>query len=306
MRAVRIHQFGGPEVMQVEDIATPEPGPGEILVRIAAASANPVDYKIRNGGYIPDDQLPVTLGRDLAGVVERCGVDVTAFSPGEEVYAMLPRDRGAFADYAAFDCQAAARRPASLDMPTAAAVPLAGLTAWQGLFDHGRLTEGETVLIHGGSGGVGHFAVQFAKAHGARVIATASADAQQLLRDIGADVTVDYKAQRFEDAAQDVDLVYDLIGGETQDRSFAVLKRGGRLVSTVGEPDKAKAQAAGVEASRYMAQPSRQQLAQIAGLIDSGKVKVLIDHLYPLEQAAEAERRLEQDHPHGKIVLTVA
>ncbi len=302
MKAIRIHRFGGPEVLRLDEIDKPAADGGKLLIKVAAASVNPVDYKIRKGGYprVKEADLPVTLGRDVAGVVETAAGD---FKVGDEVYAHLDWADGGYAEYALVVPGGAAAKPKSLDMVAAAGVPLAATTAWQGLFDHGGLKSGQTVLIHGGSGGVGGFAVQFAKAGGAHVIATASGDGLQAVRDYDADEVVDYEKQRFEDVAHDVDLVFDLIGGETQDRSFAVLKPGRALISTVQEPDKAKAAAKHLKAERYMATPNGGQLAEIAALIDAGKVKVEVAKTFPLAQAADAHRFLENDHPHGKVVL---
>jgi NADPH:quinone reductase-like Zn-dependent oxidoreductase len=308
MQAARIHQFGGPEVIQVETLPKPEAAPGEVLVQVKAASVNPVDYKIRNGGYpsVSQDQLPVVLGRDIAGVVAAVGAGVTEYQPGDAVYAMLPRDRGAFAEWVSVPADDCAPKPRSLDMVKAGSVPLAALTAWQGLFDQGGLRAGQTVLIHGASGGVGHFAVQFAHAKGATVFATASESNRAFVEGLGADRVIDYHAEKFEQIVRNADLVYDLIGGETQDRSWGVLKRGGTLVSTVQDPDQGRAQASGAKALRYMAEPNGAELVEIAGLIDAGKVKVAIDQVYALEDVAEAERHLEQDHVTGKVVLAVA
>jgi NADPH:quinone reductase-like Zn-dependent oxidoreductase len=308
MKAVRIHEFGGPEVLKLENLPTPEPAAGEVLIEVRAASVNPVDYKIREGKYpaVKADQLPITLGRDAAGVVAKVGEGVSAFAQGDEVFVMLPPERGGYAEWVAAPAKDCALKPSALDMVQAASVPLAALTAWQGLFDHGRLAAGQRVLIHGASGGVGHFAVQFAKAKGAEVFATASGDQRAFVRTLGADRAIDYHNERFEEIAKDVDLVYDLIGGETQDRSWQVLKRGGTLVSTVQAPDAARASQAGVAASRYTAQPNGAQLAEVARLIDQGKVKVTLDRVFPLEQAADAERHLQNDHVQGKVVLKVA
>jgi len=302
MKAVRIHEFGGPDVLRLEDLPRPTPGPDEVLVRVAAASVNPVDYKMRNGG-LPADALPLTLGRDLAGVVEAGGSGLQA---GAAVYAMLDRDRGGYAQFVAVKAVHCAPKPARLDFIQAAAVPLAGLTAWQGLFDNGGLQAGQMVLIHGASGGVGHMAVQFARAHGARVIATCSSRDVDFVRGLGAAEVIDYHAERFEDRVHDVDLVYDLVGGETQDRSWAVLKDGGAMVSTLQAPDPAKAAAKHARAAHYMAQPSGAQLAEIGALIDAGQVMPTITDVFPLGQAAQAERELEHDHVRGKIVLDVS
>ena len=241
-----------------------------------------------------DADLPITLGKDVAGVVE---TGAGAFEAGAEVYAHLSWPDGGYGEYAVVAPAGAAAKPKTLDMIAAAAVPLAATTAWQGLFDHGGLKAGQTVLIHGGSGGVGGFAVQFAKAAGAHVIATASGDGMPLVHAYGADQVVNYKNEQFEDAAPDVDLVFDLIGGDTQARSFAVLRPGGALISTVQAPDKARAEAKQLKAERYMATPNGAQLAEIAALIDAGKVKVVVARSFPLAEAAAAHRFLEEGPP---------
>jgi NADPH:quinone reductase-like Zn-dependent oxidoreductase len=305
MKAVRIHEFGGPETLRVEDLPRPEPGAGELLVRVMAASVNPVDYKIRNGGYLPADQLPITLGRDVAGVVDAIGAGVADFAVGDMVYGMLDRAKGGYSEYVTDKVGNFARKPARLDAVQAAAVPLAGLTAWQGLFDHGQLTEGQSVLIHGGAGGVGHLAVQFAAARGATVIATCSAQDMAFVKSLGATTVIDYHAERFEDHVRNVDLVYDLVAGSTQDRSWAVVKDGGAIVSTLKEPDQDKAKARNIRALHYMAQPNGGELAEIARLIDAGQVTPRVDRVFPLDAAAEAERTLETAHVSGKIVLEV-
>lgn len=304
MKAIRIHAFGAPDVLTLEDLDKPAPTGGKLLIRVVAASVNPVDYKIRQGKFpgVKAGDLPVTLGRDVAGVVETAGGE---FEVGDAVYAHLDWADGGYADYALCAPTGVALKPKSLDMTAAAAVPLAGATAWQGLFDHGGMKAGERVLIHGGSGGVGGFAVQFAKAHGAHVIATASGDGVALVKTYGADEVVDYKQQKFEEVATDIDLVLDLIGGETQDRSFAVLKRGGRLISTVQDPDKARLAAMGLTGQRFMASPNGGELRAMAALIDAGAVKVVVSRTFPLAKAAEAHAFLEDEHPNGKVVLVV-
>jgi NADPH:quinone reductase-like Zn-dependent oxidoreductase len=305
MKAVRIHEFGGPETLRVEDLPIPEPGAGEVRIRVMAAGVNPVDYKMRNGGYLPVDALPLTLGREVAGVVDAVGPGVSDVRVGEAVYAMLGRDHGGYVEFVVEKAESCAHKPSRLDFLQAGAVPLAGLTAWQGLFDHGRLTAGQRVLIHGAAGGVGHLAVQFAAARDARVIATCSGQDVAFVKGLGASEVIDYKAQRFEDLVHNVDLVFDLIAGEVQDRSWKVLKDGGAMVSTLKEPDKAKAAAKHARAAHCMAQPNGKQLAEIARLIDAGKVTPWIDRVYPLTQAAEAETHLEREHVRGKVVLEV-
>jgi len=307
MKAMRIHEFGGPEVLQFEELPTPEPNDGEVRIRVMAASVNPVDYKIREGGYprVKADQLPLTLGRDVAGVVDRVGAGVSEFGVGQEVYAMLPPDRGGYAEYVAVIAADCAAKPGRIDDVQAAATPLAGLTAWQGLFDHGGLKAGQDVLIHGAAGGVGHLAVQFARAIGARVIATGREEDIGFLTRLGAVQIIDYKAQRFEDEIAPVDMVFDLVNGETQDRSWKVLKEGGAMVSTLRAPSEQEAARRHARAAHYMAEPNGGELAEIARLIDSGEVIPIVDRTYPLAAAAEAERRLENEHVQGKIVLRV-
>ncbi|HTJ59239.1 MAG TPA: NADP-dependent oxidoreductase [Devosiaceae bacterium] len=304
MEAIRIHKFGGPDVLEVDDVEKPVAGSGELLVQVMAASVSPVDYKIRGGGYDDAGQaLPITLGRDLAGVVEEVGLDVDGFAIDNDVFALLGRDRGAYAQYVIVTPDEVARMPPSLSYVEAAAVPLAGLTAWQGLFDHGDLQSGQRVLIHGGAGGVGHLAVQFAKARGAFVATTASSEDIAFLSEIGADQVIDYQRQRFEEESSDFDLVYDLIGGETQDRSWGVLKRGGALITTLKEPSREEAQRRQLRAAHYMTVPNSTELAEIAGLIQSGRVKVRVQSVYPLSEAGQAQSALERGHVQGKIVL---
>lgn len=309
MKAMRIHAFGGPEVLKLEDLPIPEPREGEFLVKVEAASLNPVDSKIREGKFpaVRGDKLPLVMGRDLAGIVATRGAHASdQLKEGDTVYAMLGPDRGGYAEYAIVKAAEATRRPASLDAIAAGSVPLAGLTAWQGLFRYGELQGEQRVLIHGGSGGVGHFAIQFAKAKGAHVITTTSAAHLDFVRSIGADEAIDYRKQRFEDIVHDVDLVYDLVAGDTQERSFAVLKRGGILVSTLTEPDQEKARAHGVRALRYTATENAAELDEIARLIDAGKVKPKVSKVFPLAEAAKAQQFLAEAHPEGKVVLRVA
>jgi NADPH:quinone reductase-like Zn-dependent oxidoreductase len=308
MQTIRIHSFGGPEVLTIDQLPVPKPGSGEMLVKVMAASVNPVDYKIRRGNYpaVRSDKLPYTLGRDIAGIVESGGAGVGSFKKGDAIYAMLDIDRGAFSEYVIVKESEAAPQPKPLDAAAAAAVPLAGLTAWQGLFRHGGVTAGQRVLIHAGSGGVGHFAIQFAKAKGAHVITTVSEQHVSFVRELGADEVIDYKKQRFEEVVHDVDMVFDLIAGETQERSWAVLKRGGVLVSTLAEPSQEKAKQHGVRALRYTVQPSGAELAEIGRLIDAGKVKPKVTRVFRLAQAVEAEQLVEDGHTEGKVVLQVA
>ena len=307
MKAIRIHSFGGSDVLTLEEVPRPQPSAGEVLIKVQAAGVNPVDYKMRSGKYRADKlQPPLTLGREVSGVVEGIGADVDEFETGEEVYAFLDSNNGGYAEYAVAKVDEIAPKPATLEYIRAAAVPLAASTAWQGLFDYGKLRAGERVLIHGAAGGVGHFAVQFAKHHGAYVIATASAEDADLLRKLGADEVIDYRNERFENRVRDVDLVLDLVAGDTQQRSWHVLKEGGRIISTLEPPDKNEAARHRALGRAFMAKPNREQLAEIARLIDAGKVSVVLDQTMPLAEARRAHDHMENDHIRGKVVLSVA
>lgn len=307
MKAVEIERFGGPDTLRIDEIPVPKPRGREVLVKVRAAGVNPVDYKIRSGKYPPikEDSLPYVLGRDVAGDVVALGAEATKFIIGEDIFGMPRIGRGGYAEYVVLDEDEAAHVPAELDYLSAGAVPLAALTAWQGLFRHGGLRAGQSVLIHGGSGGVGHFAIQFAKARGAHVVTTVSATHVDFARELGADRIIDYKARRFEDEVSDVDMVFDLVGGETQDRSFECLKRGGILVSTLNEPSQEKAEMFGVRALRYTVEESGDDLREIARLIDAGLVKPHVSKVFPLAKAAEAQLFVEKNHPEGKVVLAV-
>jgi NADPH:quinone reductase-like Zn-dependent oxidoreductase len=309
MKAIRIHNYGGPEVLQYEDAPRPEPQAGEVLVRVLAAGVNPIDWKVREG-HMKDfwpHKFPLILGWDLSGVVEEVGPRVSQFKKGDEVYTVpdVSRD-GAYAEYIVVRESELALKPKSLHHVRAAAVPLAALTAWQALFDAGQLKRGQRVLIHGGSGGVGHVAVQLAKWKGAHVLATASTKNLELLRELGVDEPIDYTKQRFEDMARDVDLVLDLIGGETQERSWSVLKKGGVLLSLVQPPSVEKAKALGVRAAFVAGHPSGAQLAEIVNIIDSGKLAPVINRILPLSEARRAHELSQSGHTHGKIVLRIS
>ena len=306
-RTVRIHRFGGPDVLQFDETDVPAPQGEDIVVRVHAFSINPVDYKIRLGEFPPvqQGQLPFALGRDASGVVESVGPDATSVQPGDAVFLMPGFDRGTYTERMLVRPGEWAQRPFTLDHRQAAAVPLAALTAWQGLFDHGGLRSGQRVLIHGGAGGVGHFAVQFAKAAGAHVFATASGDDLDFVRALGADEAIDYKSQRFEDIAADIDVVLDLIAGETQTRSWSVLKPGGSMISTLQKPDESRARERDATAANYMAHPDAAQLEAIGRLIVAGKVKPHVAAVFPFAMIQDAQRRLEEGHVRGKIVVEV-
>src|SRR5256886_1526928 len=252
MKAIRIHNYGGPEVLKYEDAPRPQPQAGEVLVRVHAAGVNPIDWKVREG-HMKDfwpHKFPLILGWDLSGVVEELGRGASRFEIGDEVYSVPDAlCDGSYAEYIVVRESELALKPKSLHHIRAAAVPLAALTAWQSLFDTAQLQPGQRVLIHGGSGGVGHFALQLAKWKGAYVIATASTKNQELLLELGADETIDYTRQRFEDVARNIDIVLDPIGGDTQERSWQVLKKGGILLSVVEPPSADKAKALGIQAA---------------------------------------------------------
>ncbi len=308
MQAVRIHRYGGPEVLEYEQAPRPKPGPGEVRVRVHAAGVNPVDWKIREG-YLKgrvEHSLPLILGWDLSGVVEATGSGVTRLKAGDEVYSRpdIARD-GAYAEYIVVREAEVARKPESIDHLQAAAIPLAALTAWQSLFDAAGLSADQKVLIHAAAGGVGSFAVQLAKWRGAYVIGTASRRNQELVQSLGADEIIDYEKRRFEDAVRDVDVVFDTIGGDTQKRSWKVLKKGGILVSILGPPSAEEAAAHGVRQASVFVQPNAAELTELAKLVESGKLKPLIETVLPLPEARHAHELSQTGHTRGKIVLRV-
>src|SRR6266566_4628786 len=308
MKAIQIHNYGGPEVLKYEDTPRPQPGEGEVLIRVHAATVNPIDRRVREG-HMKDfwpHKFPFILGWDLSGVVEELGRGASRFKISDEVYSLPdPTRNGAYADYIVVREPELALKPNSLHHIRAAAVPLAALTAWQSLFETAQLQPGQRVLIHAGSGGVGHFAVQLAKWKGAYVFATASTKNQDLLRKLGVDEPIDYTQQRFDDIARKIDIVLDTLGGETQERSWSVLKRGGNLVSLVQPPSEEKAKELGVRAAIIGAQPNGAQLAEIAKIIDSGKLTPIINRFIPLSEARRAHELTQSGHSHGKIALRV-
>ncbi len=304
MKAVRIHAYGGPEVLKYEEAPRPKPGPGEFLIRVYAAGVNPVDWKIRQG-YL-NHSLPLIPGWDVSGVVEATGPGVAGLKKGDEVYSRpdIGRD-GGYAESIVVRESEVAPKPKSIDHIRAAAIPLAALTAWQSLFDAAGLRAGQKVLIHAAAGGVGSFAVQLAKWKGAHVIGTASGRNQGFLRELGADEAIDYEATRFEDVVRDLDVVLDTLGGDTRTRSWKVLKKGGILVSIVGPPSAEEAAAHGVRQASVFAQPMAIQLAEIAKLVDSGKLRAIVQNVLPLSEARRAHELSQTGHTRGKIVLRV-
>jgi NADPH:quinone reductase-like Zn-dependent oxidoreductase len=307
MKAIRIHNYGGPEVLRYEDTPRPTPGPGELLIKVHAASVNPIDWKIR-AGYMKDlmpHKLPFVPGWDAAGVVEAIGSGVAHFRPGNEVYACTNHD-GAYAEYAILTETETALKPKSADHIHAAAIPVTALTAWQALFEKAQLSAGQRILIHAAAGGVGSFAVQLAKWKGAHVIGTASGKNLAFLRELGVDEPLDYEKVRFEDVVRGVDVVFDTLGGDTQERSWKVLKKGGILVSIVQSPPAELAAKYGVRAEFFGAQASGAQLAEIAKLVDSGRVKPVVETVVPLSEVRRAHELSGKGHVRGKIVLKIA
>ena len=307
MRAVRVHEFGGPDKLVVEDVPIPSPSAGEILVRIGAAGVGPWDALIREGKSGLPQRLPLTPGSDIAGIV--AASPDASFRIGDRVYGVTNASfTGGYADYAVASVHGISHAPVSLGFAEAASVPVVAVTAWQMLFDRAGVTRGQTVLVHGAAGNVGAYAVQLAHQAGARVVATAGAGDAAYVRDLGAAETIDFRTERFEDRVRDVDAVIDTIGGDTQDRSFAVLARGGVLVSSVSAPAPEKAAERGVRVAYFIVDVTASALATIARLIDDGKLAPDLGVVLPLEAAREAHEMLagSRPHPRGKIVLGVA
>ncbi|MEH2273879.1 MAG: NADP-dependent oxidoreductase [Nostoc sp.] len=307
MKAIRIHAYGGAENLKYDEVSRPEPQAGQVLIQVYAAGVNPIDWKIREGFFqqVYDYSLPVIAGADVAGVVASVGDGVTTLQPGQAVYGTADMAlSGAYAEYAVGYADAIAQKPKTLDYIHAASVPIVAITAWQALFDGANLQPEQSVLIHGGAGGVGRYAIQLAKWKKARVIATASAANLDDLRNLGADQVIDYASQPFEQQVKDVDVVLDLVGGETQARSWQIIRPGGVLVSTLGVPESGIPQ--GIKVVPVFANLRvNSQLQQIAQLIDDGQLKASIEQVFELAEAAKAQEVSQHGHPRGKLVLQV-
>jgi NADPH:quinone reductase-like Zn-dependent oxidoreductase len=306
MKAVRIHQYGGLEVLKYEEAPLPNPKAEDVLIHVYAAAINPVDWKVREG-YAKEKlhhTLPLILGWDVSGIVESADAGVTRLKMGDEVYSRpdILRD-GAYAEYIIVRESEIALKPKSIDHIHSAAIPLAGLTAWQSLFDAAKLSSGERVLIHAAAGGVGTFAVQLAKWKGAYVIGTASARNRDFVRELGVDEVIDYQTTKFENAVRDVGVVLDTIGGDTQQRSWKVLKPGGILVSIISPPSEDMAKAHGVRQAYVFIEPN--ELTEIAKLVDSGKLRSVVETILPLSAARRGQEISQSGHARGKIVLRV-
>lgn len=306
MKAVVVHEYGGPEVLKFEDVPRPEPKENEVLVRVIGAGVNPADPLIVSGKYAKEfgTHLPLIPGYDIAGVVEKTGGKVTRFKVGDPVFAYVLWG-GGWAEYAVATEGEAAAKPVSLSFISAAAVPLVALTAWQALIDAAKLSAGQTVLIHGGSGGVGTMAIQIAKARGAKVIATASTRNQDLLKQLGADVSIDYTMTKFEDVAKDVDVVLDSVGGDTLARSYGVVKKGGFIATLVSRLDQTELDKHGIRGASIAVKPNADQLGEIAKLIGEKKLRPIVTRMLPLASAVEALKQAATHHTRGKQVLKV-
>lgn len=308
MKAIVIHEYGGPKVLKYEDVPRPEPKDNELLIRVIAAGVNPVDGMIRSGMFANENRaFPIVLGGDIAGVVEKVGSKITKFKAGDPVFAYVSLDNsGGYAQYALVTEREAAPKPKSLTYVEAAAVPIVALTAWQALVDTAKLASGQTVLIHGGSGGVGTFAIQIAKARGAKVIATASTANQELLKQLGADVAIDYTKQNFEEVAKDVDVVLDSVGKDTLARSYGVMKKGGIIVSLVARPNQSELEKHGIRGAALSVDPNSEELTEIGKLIDEKKITVVVSQTFPLSEAMKAQEQVATGHTRGKVVLKIA
>jgi len=309
MKAIVVHEYGGLDALKYEDTPRPEPKENQVLVKVIAAGVNPVDGLIRSGKFAKffGTTLPLVPGYDIAGIVEKTGAKIEKLKKGDAVYAYIGLEKGGgYAEYAVVTEKEAAPKPKAASFVEGAAVPVVALTAWQALFDTAKLSAGQSVLVHGGSGGVGSFAIQFAKLRGAKVFATASTRNQDFLKQLGADTAIDYTTQKFEDVAKDVDVVLESVGKDTLARSYGVVKKGGILVSLIGPPDKTELDKHGIRGAALGVEPNSSELAEIANLIDQKKIKVTVSQTYPLAEAVKAEGQADTGHTRGKIVLKVA
>jgi NADPH:quinone reductase-like Zn-dependent oxidoreductase len=304
MKAVRIHEYGDARVLKYEDAPIPDIGPDGVLIKVRAAGVNPVDWKIRKGlmKAVRPLQFPAVVGADVAGTVERVGALVTRFKAGNAVVA---RVEGAYAEFAAAKTDTVGPAPKSISLEHAAGLPIAAGTAWTLLFDAARLAPGQRVLIHGGSGGVGIFAVQFAKLAGLYVIATTSTANIALVKSLGADEVIDYRNENFAEKVKDVDVVLDNVGGETLKNSYAVVRKGGLLLTIASPPDEELAKRHGIAARFERGNVNGIRLQEISGLIDLGKVRVIVEKQLPLSEAAAAHELSETGRARGKIILNV-
>jgi NADPH:quinone reductase-like Zn-dependent oxidoreductase len=306
MRALRFHDYGGPEVLTFDDVPVPTPGEGEILVKVAGSGINPIDWKVREGAnraYFPAT-FPQIISREFSGTVAGLGAGVSDFAVGDEVYGISPL--GSCAEYTLAKAAETGLKPPSMDLADAAAVPLAGMTAWQAIFDFGGLERGQKALIHAGAGGVGSFAIQMAKWKGAYVYSTASGGNLHLLQELGADEPIDYTTARFEDVAKDVDFVLETIGGAQMLRSLATLKTGGILVSVTGPAPEEEATKEGKRVAQMRMRANREDLEEIAALIQDLVIRPVISAVVPFDEAVEAFKESQSGHVRGKLVVRIS
>jgi NADPH:quinone reductase-like Zn-dependent oxidoreductase len=308
MKAARIHSFGPPDVIVIDDLPRPTPSAGQVLIRVAAAGVGPWDALIREQKSVVNSSLPLTLGSDLSGIVETVGADVIQFKTGDKVYGVTnPEFIGANAEYALASTGMIARKPKSLSFDQAASVPVVAVTAWQMLFEYAQVKPGQSVLIHGAAGNVGAYAVQLASQSDLRVFATASSEDAQYVRDLGGTTVVDYKTVRFEEVVPAVDVVLDTVGGDTRDRSFRIVKPGGILVSVVSEPRAERNRSSGVRAVFFLVEVTSGRLEKLTDLFDRGKLITRVGTTLPLEQVRVAHAMLGgTPHKKGKILLSIA
>ena len=308
MKAVRIHRFGPPEVISLDDLPKPEPGRGEVVVRVKAAGIGPWDALIRSGKSVLQQSLPLILGSDLSGEVDSVGAGVAKLKVGDEVFGVTnERFTGAYAEYAVAKAGMLAPKPKCLNYTHAASIPVVAVTAWQMVFDLAQVSSGQAVLVHGGAGNVGGYAVQLAKRAGAMVIATASVKNDSYVRRLGADGVIDYRARRFEERVKDIDAVLDTVGGETLDRSYGVLKRGGIVVSSAAQPSRERAEQHGVREIFFLVQVTTERLKAIGEMLDAGTLRSEVGEVLWLDEARRGHEMLEgAPHHRGKIVIKVA
>lgn len=310
MKAAQINQYGGQDVLQVTNGAEkPKPGPDQVVVEVSAAGLNPFDWKVREG-YMKDFiplQFPATLGGDLAGTVAEVGENVSGFTVGQAVYGMANAvsGSGSYAEFTRVTASQLVAQPKSIDPVTAAALPLAGVSAYQAVVDHINLQPNQKILIHGGAGGIGTLAIQIAKNIGATVATTASTDDLEYVKELGADVVIDYTQQDFSKELSDYDAVFDTVGGETATKSFDVLKEGGTLVSMVEQSDNGLAAAKNITFIPQQSKTTQERLTKLAELADAGAIKIHIDKVFSLDQAPEALEYLKTGHPRGKVVIRI-
>lgn len=305
MKAVVLKEYGNADNLSYEEVEKPSPKGDEVLIKVRVSAVNPVDWKIRDGfGETLGLKLPIILGCEIAGIVEDTGEDVKNFMVGDEVFGFISLTRnGGYAEFVTAKESEIIKKPQDIDFENAVAIPVGSLTAWQAIFDIANLSSGQKILIHAGSGGVGSMALQLAKVKGAYVVTTASGKNEDFVKDLGADEWIDYTKQKFEQVAKDVDVVFDTIGGDTQERSFQTLKKGGCLVSVVAPPSKETAEKFGIKAEMISVMPNAEQLAEITKLVEEGKLRTYIEAVLPLSEVKKAHEMSQSGHTRGKIVL---